>query len=266
MPLLSIVILFSLTTNYAGDNFHIISCIVGVLGLLVSNIVNYFLLDSILQIHTLEEKERELNRQLDFQANKYQQISTAYRNTRSLMHDTKKHFLYIRESLLNKNYSEITDYLSTAIERIENSYNRINTGNLVIDAFVSNHLSLATQENIEFRTKIQLQKENIYIDDYDLSVILGNLLDNSLNACRKITVPAKRQIEVELFTTNLEFVIHISNTVAREVIKNTSNDLLHGYGTTNVENITRQYKGTYTYYIEDGFYHAIVSIPIIKKY
>ena len=34
--------------------------------------------------------------------------------------------------------------------------NRINTGNLVIDAFVSNHMSIAEKENIEFRTDIQV--------------------------------------------------------------------------------------------------------------
>ena len=42
------------------------------------------------------------------------------------------------------------------MEDIEQSYNRINTGNLVIDAFVSNHMSIAEKENIEFRTDIQV--------------------------------------------------------------------------------------------------------------
>ena len=37
-----------------------------------------------------------------------------------------------------------------AVKDIENTHNRINTGNLVIDAFVSNHQSIAEQENIEF--------------------------------------------------------------------------------------------------------------------
>ena len=266
MPLLSIIILFALTTSFDINSSQTVFNIISILGLLVANMVNYFLLGNILQVRALKETQKELNRQLDFQANKYQQISTAYRNTRSLMHDTKKHFFYIQDSIKNERYSDISEYLSTAIERIESSYNRINTGNLVIDAFVSNHLSLAERENIEFRTKIQLQTENIRIDDYDLSVILGNLLDNSLDACRKITAPSKRQIEVELFTTNLEFVIHISNTVAKEVLKSEKNELMHGYGTTNVNTLTLQYKGSYTHYIEDGFYHAIVSIPVINKH
>ncbi len=38
-------------------------------------------------------------------------------------------------------------------------------------------------------------------------------------------------------------------------------EMLHGYGITNVENITLKYYGTYVYYIERDRYHAIVSIP-----
>ena len=100
------------------------------------------------------------------------------------MHDTKKHYFYIEECVKKGNYDVIEDYLKKSMEDIEQSYNRINTGNLVIDAFVSNHMSIAEKENIEFRTDIQVSLSNIQIDDYDFSIILGNLLDNCLNAVK----------------------------------------------------------------------------------
>ncbi len=113
------------------------------------------------------------------------------------------------------NYDVIEDYLKKSMEDIEQSYNRINTGNLVIDAFVSNHMSIAEKENIEFRTDIQVSLSNIQIDDYDFSIILGNLLDNCLNACREIQVPAPRQIEVSIRTTSKElFTAHFKYLVS----------------------------------------------------
>lgn len=147
------------------------------------------------------------------------------------------------------------------MQDIEHSYNRVNTGNLVIDAFVSNHLSIAERENIEFRTDIQVALSNIQVDDYDFSIILGNLLDNCINACREIQSPAPRQIAVSIHTSSRELLIHIYNTISSKEKKKANDELQHGYGTTNIENITLKYYGTYTHYIEKNMYHAIVAIP-----
>ncbi len=84
---------------------------------------------------------------------------------------------------------------------IEQPHLSTNTGNLVIDAFVSNHMSIAHNENINFNTDIQSISGSLPISDYDFSIILGNLLDNSLNACRKISCSFPRQISVTLFTS-----------------------------------------------------------------
>ena len=90
---------------------------------------------------------------------------------------------------------------------------------------------------------------------------MGNLLDNCLNACREIQVPAPRQIEVSIRTTSKELLLHISNTLSHQAKEHEKDEMLHGYGITNVENITLKYYGTYVYYIERDRYHAIVSIP-----
>lgn len=261
MPLISIVILLTIPDLQTPSDIHTTLNIVASVGLLIGNIVNYILLDNILRVKELERTKEQLNRQLDFQAHKYMQISAAYRNTRSLMHDTKKHYFYIQECLKKEQYHEIDEYIDTAMKRIEQSYNRINTGNLVIDAFVSNHMTIAKKENIEFGTNISIDTANVQIDDYDFSVILGNLLDNSLEACQKILSPAPRRIMVEIRTTSKELLIHISNTVTHNYNENVPDELSHGYGTANINAITLKYYGTYTHYIEKGWYHAIVAIP-----
>ncbi|MBO5489674.1 MAG: GHKL domain-containing protein, partial [Eubacterium sp.] len=125
----------------------------------------------------------------------------------------------------------------------------------------SNYLSMAERENIEFLTDIQVSFSNIQIDDYDFSIILGNLLDNSLEACREIQFPFPRQIAVSIHTSSRELLIHIYNSISKQKKENSKDELKHGYGTANIENITLKYYGTYTHYIEKDRYHAIVSIP-----
>ena len=232
-------------------------------GILIANIVNYFLLQNILKIQELHQIEQNLQKQISYQTGKYQQLSTAYRDTRRLIHDTKKHFFYIKNCVNEKNYDGILPYLEHSIIDMEKTFISINTGNLVIDSFVSNYASIAKQEGIQFRTDIQINPNLITIRDYDLSIILGNLLDNSLAACRKIPLPAPRQITVELITSSQELLIHIENTIDEFSVssKNELESLNHGYGTKNIESVALLYDGNYSHYTRGGSYHAIVSIP-----
>jgi hypothetical protein len=266
-PILSIISIL-LIMDYASikiENLYIYQIVL--IGFFyIINIVNYYLFDYVIRAHQLEEEKSQLEKQLIFQANKYQQISTAYKNARSILHDTKQHFFYLDHCIEQEDYSSLKSYLPTAIKNMENSYNRINTGNLVIDAFVSNYLSIAESEGISFKTDIKLQIEHIPINDYDLCVVLGNLLDNCMNAVHEITIPMNKEIFVHLFMKEGNFIIHITNTFDHTKNNTKDDSLYHGYGCKNIENITTKHKGTYTSFIENNTYTAVVSLPFTISY
>ena len=94
MPLVSIIIMMTIPDQFEMVSNPFSLSFIGSAGLLFINVVNYYLLDNILNVNRLQKEKEQLNQQLAFQSTKYQQISTAYRNTRSLMHDTKKHYFY----------------------------------------------------------------------------------------------------------------------------------------------------------------------------
>lgn len=227
------------------------------------NVANCFLLENVLKVNELRQIELQQKKQLENQIAKYQQISTVYRNSRKLLHDMKKHFFFISHCVENWEYDAVVPYINNIIQDMEQTHNKVNTGNLVIDAFVSNHMTIAEQENIEFSSDIQISVHQIEIRDYDLSVVLGNLLNNALYACRKVEPPFPHHISVQIFTTSMELVIHISNSVSMSCRESEDKmeDLYHGFGTKNVEFIVEHYLGTFTHYIEQEKYHCIVAIP-----
>lgn len=198
--------------------------------------------------------------QILYQFNKYNQISTAYRNIRSLLHDTKQHFFYLQECIDREDYDKIKDYLLPAMRDLENSYNKINTGNLVIDSFISNYLDMANAENISFNTDLQIEMSRIQIRDYDLCVILGNMLDNCMQACRRIIPPAQRCISVQLFTNETEFVIHISNSITSSMILPNHNQD-HDSTLQNVKYIVKKYNGNFNYFTNSNTHHGVVTLP-----
>lgn len=263
MPILSLMLLTIIPFQNSAGTGQAVVKVISMIGVLFANVTNYILLENVLKVNELQQVELQQKKQLEYQTAKYQQISTVYRNSRKLIHDMKKHFFFISHCVENKEYDAVTPYINNAIQDIEQSHNKVNTGNLVIDAFVSNHMTIAEQENIEFLSDIQISANQIEIRDYDLSVVLGNLLDNALYACRKVETPLPRHISVQIFTTSMELVIHIANSVSpshRETMEE-KEDLYHGFGTKNVESIVGYYMGTYTHYIEQEEYHCIVAIP-----
>lgn len=262
-PILSMLIIVVAVDYLSVDSKNIyLYQIVLILGISIINAIHYFLFYAVVQSNHLKMENDQLREQIEFQTNKYQQISTAYKNTRSILHDTKKHFFYLENCIDQKNYDAMKEYLPTATKRLERAYNRINTGNLVIDAFVSNYLSIAQAEHIAFITDIKVELEKIPIQDYDFCIILGNLLDNAIHAVRKIIPPRERKIKVQLFTKRGNFVVCIKNSCYEDVnSQKKHHDLIHGYGCKNVDHITTKYNGTYSAILEHDEYIAVVSMP-----
>ena len=264
-PVISLIITVS-TPYYL---YPVDTILITYIGLIVLNILNYHLLDNVLQVAHLNEVKIQLEQQVAFQAEKYQQISSAYRDTRSLMHDTKKHFFYIQECIENKQYENILDYLKKSLEIIEHTYSRVNTGNLVIHAFISNYMNIAKHESISFVTNIKVRAERVPVKDYDLCVIIGNLMDNSLKAARAVPSPFPRKIEVEMFTDEDHFIMHIKNTRKTDTSSEKQpqyNNLYHGYGLTNVKILTEKYKGNYTCLPNDNIFETIIVFPILDDF
>lgn len=268
-PIVSLFVAINLPYPIGSSPYESISHTIAIAGLFVMNIVNYVLLESLFHMKDLEEEKQQLELQHTYQANKYSQISSAYRNTRSILHETKRHFFYIQECAGQQDYEHILQYLKTAMVTMENAYNRVNTGNLVIDSFLSNHLSIAAKESIQYDTNIQIVPDRVPVDDYNLSILLGNLLDNSLQECRRITPPHPRFVNVEIRTTEREFVIHVANSSRCTDAHNMKNDLeyqlFHGYGIENVKKIANIHNGSYDMLQKENVYDVVIIIPIYEK-
>lgn len=262
-PILSVISII-VAIDYPDERIYDISLfqLILIICLFIINAVHYFLFNFVVRTNKLALDNQLLQSQINYQTNKYQQISTAYRNTRSILHDTKKHFFFLKNCIDQENISALSSYLPEAIRKMDECYNKINTGNLVIDAFVSNFVSITEKEDIILKTTIKIDPAHISIKDYDLCIILGNLLDNSLMAVRKILPPHKKEISIHLFEKNRNFVIAISNSYFTDMTSvHSDDDLYHGYGCRNVEFIVNNANGTYTHYISDNTYISVVSIP-----
>lgn len=266
-PIISIATLISVSieTDASEPDAEIGICFAAN-GLMIINLIVYFLLENIIEATEIREKQSRMEQQFIFQEQKYEQASQSFKSIGSVIHDTNKHLVYLNECIERQDFDEAKQYIGTAIEHIDRSYKRINTGFLPIDALVSNALNIAGANNITFKSDINIEKERINIERYDLCVALGNLLDNAVEAARKVINPDDRYISVSIIMADNSLIINIENSSERmsnpDLKTDKKNTLLHGYGISNVKAIAEKYGGVFTIERRESSCEATLIFPV----
>lgn len=261
-PTISIFICFFVPTNIIPTHNEISFIYILIICLTALNIINYYLLKDILKVSELQNKTAQLELSIAYQREKYQQLNTSYRNTRRIVHDMKKHYNTI-EALTRVDKKEaLYEYLNTSVKEIENTYTKYNTGNLVIDTMLYNYDNLANSYRIPFNVSLNVDSNKVPVSEYDLCIIIGNLLDNSIDAC--LNLPTQDAwINVSICTTEKHILIETENKIPKSR-SNSNQKHLHGFGVENIRISCKKYMALYDIFTENDIYTASIAIPIFK--
>lgn len=229
------------------------------------NITIYFLIEKIKNINELESSYQSMEQQMKFQREKYVQLGSYYKSMRSILHDMKNHYFTITNYIENEEYDKLQDYMKDAIQKMESCYAGVNTGNLVIDAFMNHFKMLSENEHISFSEDIAITQDRVPLTDYDLCVVIGNLLDNAYNAVSQLT-DKEKMVNIHISVNDSDsFIIFIKNSYTGNTCDTTkTDDYEHGYGLSNIEKIVGNYHGVMQYKADDYFAVTIV-IPVIEN-
>lgn len=211
-----------------------------------------------------QEQERELLKQeIRIYENQFEIIHQSQKNIRSLKHDLKHHIKMLSDLVSNGEKEAALEYLSEMGAFMENSEEYICSGNEKIDSILNYMITRAKAENINTDWKIIIP-EYLDISTFDINVILGNLLDNALNALSKVEEPSL-YILMKYERDVLCIVIQNSCVDAHLVDKNCltidiDND--HGYGLKNIQRIVEKYHGNLSTEYKDGIFTSSILLYI----
>lgn len=234
------------------------------ISLAVLNVINFILIKNNQAFVAMKFANTQMEQQIRFQKEKYEQLSQSYRNNRRLIHDVKKHYYSIQEYIHRNNLQGLLEYTHSAIDDLESTYVKYNTGNLVIDSLLTNYDTVYEANHIHFSVHLNVDCGQIPIKDYDLCIVLGNLLDNALQPNGKIEI-LEREVLIEIETTeNSKFRIHSENPLPEHDFDVQKNVLHHGYGLENMKKVVSENHGFVT--IRTAEYFVIdILIPIIAE-
>lgn len=261
---LSVLIIMPLSKDYIYSNmsFYVVVWIF----LTLLNVIYLTLIEKLSESYNNKMIAEELQRQLIYQKEKYIQLGESYKTCRRLIHDIKHHNEMMKKYIRDGKYDDLDNYLSDFTNDLEKTYARFNTGNLVIDALLSNYSDLLKSSGIEFKTDLELDITRIPVSDYELSIIIGNLLDNSFKAVKDFNNHNKFVSVIIHIGKNDKFTIIIENSYNKNISDNTSvseKNLMHGYGINNVKSVVEHNHGIIQIDAEDT-YKTTIIIPIIE--
>ena len=180
-------------------------------------------------------------------------------------HDIKNHLLQIRYIDDIEETHRYLDRLITDVEKI--SYVGISE-NKMLNLIVSKYISICDKKGIKFTPSVKLANLS-YINDVDLSTLLNNLLDNSVEAAEK---SENSEIELYVFSKNSRYDgIIIRNTCVtppqsedRKLITSKAEKEYHGLGLNIVKKIVKKYDALYDWKY-DGKNHIFETDIAIPK-
>ncbi|XOK61100.1 GHKL domain-containing protein [Paenibacillus elgii] len=257
VPIVSIYQLSILTHK---DVYSLIS----VIGFIFLNVMIVYIFDNIVDKFQFMHENTQLQHQMDYQDANYEKVVHSFKSIKRIIHDTNQQFLYIEECIKRNELAAAMEHIKTTLNKVEGAYHRVNTGNLVIDALVTNTLNIGQANGIRIDTKLSLCSQEVHIDRYDLCVVIGNMLDNAIEASKKLKIAEDRYILIKIHSTESTLLIHILNHMENEVAhlySHKPNPEFHGIGLTNIARICDKYGGHMTIETENKVFNNMVLLP-----
>lgn len=218
--------------------------------LILSNLIIFRILNEMQHLQAVKLQAEFAEQQLTSQEKHYTELVEKNSAIKKQVHDTKN-FLLILQSYIQQNKRQ------QALDQLQSMLNTVGgdlieyTENIVLDTVLSAKIQEASRQQINIIPAVALYG-TLAIKTIDLALLLGNALDNAIEATVKVSEPERKKIWLTMKLQENILHIVIKNPVKEKVpIHNQNvptskqNKELHGLGITNMKTIVDKYRGTF---------------------
>lgn len=196
----------------------------------------------------------------------YTALNRAYALNARLFHDFHNHIGALRQLLSQEKYPEAMQYLDGLFAPVREMTDTVWTGDTTVDYLINEKSAGAKAEQIPFDAQVEFPA-NTNLSGADLCAILGNLLDNAIEAARKVQNPGERFIRLAIRRVNHLLVIRVENSADHApvqengTLKTTKTESgLHGWGLKSARAAAEKYDGVLQTSFTDGTFLAVATL------
>jgi signal transduction histidine kinase len=211
-----------------------------------------------LEYELMKEKEKYSKESMEI-------IKRSNEELREFKHDLKNYLLPLQEAMETMPQSEMAKVWEKINQKIEDVQTLIQTGNSYVDSMINTKITLARSEKVDVKCTILSKMEGI--DDLEFCSVFGNLMDNAIEAERKVTEKKEIIIFVEEKMGYLR--LEIQNKIEKSVLNENSSlnttkkdTSSHGIGYKSIKRTMQKVGGALKYYETGDLFCAEAVFPI----
>ncbi|MCD8223124.1 MAG: GHKL domain-containing protein [Clostridiales bacterium] len=183
-------------------------------------------------------------------------------------HDLKHQIAAIREISDTKSREEYLTEIESSIKIYESI---VKTGNEVLDTILTEKSLYCNANEIRINC-VADGRSLVFINPMDLYAILGNAVDNAIEAVRNFDEPEKRFIDISIYTRNNFLVINITNPLYGKL--NMKDEFpettkihkgYHGYGLKSIQHNVKKYEGYLDISVRNQCFDLKIAIPLPQE-
>lgn len=216
----------------------------------------------------LEQKKAA---QYHSQISAYKMLEQQHSRQERLRHDMKNHIIALSGLLEDKEWEKMNDYLKEMGNSASLRSGEELSGSRVVDALLYQKREKAEQKGILWQCDVRIPKK-CRINEFDLCILFGNLLDNAVEACEAIEhTEAKcevhRFINIQASSTKKIFLLEVRNSTNIQEKNQTGTfdkEKRHhkGTGLLNVKDVLQKYNGGMSMEVEQDVFSIYILIPL----
>ena len=211
-----------------------------------------------LEYELMKEKEKYSKESMEI-------ITRSNEELREFKHDLKNYLLPLQEAMETMPQSEMVKVWEKINQKIEDVQTLIQTGNSYVDSMINTKITLARSEKVDVKCTILSKMEGI--DDLEFCSVFGNLMDNAIEAERKVIEKKEIIIFVEEKMGYLR--LEIQNKIEKSVLNENSSlnttkkdTSSHGIGHKSIKRTMQKVGGALKYYETGDLFCAEAVFPI----
>ena len=200
-------------------------------------------------------EEQMRNRMLEADKMYYKDLQSIYEKNRSINHDMKSHLNLLHNMIENDKNNDALAYIEQVYHVVKDT-EIIHTKRATLNYILNT--KMAEMKEADVKIIMEINDTLAILDDMDLCILLGNLLDNSLEAVCKCE---RKLIRLSIGHKDDFIYIDLSNSYDKDeviikddrLISNKKDHHMHGFGFRNIEQIVEKYQGKIEFSAEELF-------------
>ncbi len=259
IPVSSLYIILIIFLSQGLSRLQITISMTLILGL---NFTTFYLYDAIISALSNKAEQMMISQQNKYYDNQLNLMKESIAGTKALRHDFNNHISTIYALAESDEKEKLLVHISEIISTGRDKIRYASSGNMAIDSIINFKIQEAMQKDIKITHEI-IVPEAMNIPSFDITVILGNLLDNAIRAAD--SADESKYIDIKAWYSKSRLFFKIENAYSGKII--TENNKLvtthsdkenHGIGLENVRKVLNKYDGNMNIEYKNNIFSVLI--------